>query len=48
MAWASFVYKPVIAQGCAAHEAHRPDYAQMLDSVGMSELAADMRSRAAH
>jgi len=47
VAWASLVYKPVIAQGDAAHEAHRQDHARMLDGVGLTDLAADIRSRAA-
>ncbi|WP_043172969.1 hypothetical protein [Burkholderia ambifaria] len=44
MAWASLVYKPVVAEGDAAHAAHNDDYARLLESVGMPELAADMRS----
>lgn len=44
MAWASLVYKPVIAQGDAEHAAHNDDYARMLDSVGLPGLASDMRS----
>ncbi|CAE6820571.1 hypothetical protein R70006_06178 [Paraburkholderia domus] len=44
MAWASLVYKPVVAMGDAAHAAHNDDYARMLDSVGLCELAADMRT----
>jgi 5-methylcytosine-specific restriction endonuclease McrA len=35
------------AMGEAAHQTHREDYARMLDSVGVSELAAGMRNRAA-
>ncbi|WP_176060223.1 hypothetical protein [Paraburkholderia sp. BCC1876] len=44
MAWASLVYKPVVAMGDEAHAAHNDDYARMLDGVGLSELAADMRA----
>ncbi|MDK0999524.1 hypothetical protein ACO2TQ_40005 [Burkholderia sp. OKR4-1] len=44
LAWASLVFKPVVAQGEAAHAAHSDDYARMLDSVGLTELAADMRT----
>lgn len=44
MAWASLVYKPVVAQTGAAHAAHNDDYARMLDSMSMPELAADIRT----
>ncbi|POZ80260.1 hypothetical protein [Burkholderia contaminans] len=44
MAWASLVYKPVIGQGDAAHAAHNDDYARMLGSVGLPELAAAIRT----
>ena len=43
MAWASLVYKPVVAQGGTTHAAHNDDYARMLDCVGLAELAADTR-----
>ncbi|ARL38847.1 hypothetical protein [Burkholderia pseudomallei] len=44
MAWASLVYKPVVAEGDAVHAAHNDDYARLLERVGMPELAAEMRS----
>ncbi|WP_175977034.1 hypothetical protein [Burkholderia sp. BCC1047] len=44
LAWASLVYKPVVAQGDTARAVHNDDYARMLDSVGLSEVAADMRT----
>ncbi|MBJ9698623.1 hypothetical protein, partial [Burkholderia cenocepacia] len=44
LAWAALVYKPVVAQGNTARAVHNADYARMLDSVGLSEVAADMRT----
>ncbi|MDO5946748.1 hypothetical protein [Burkholderia cepacia] len=44
MAWASLVYKSVVAQGDTAHATHNDDYARMLDRVGLSKLAADMHT----
>ncbi|WP_321935233.1 hypothetical protein [Paraburkholderia sp. J8-2] len=44
MAWATLVYKPLVAHGEAAHEAHRDDYARMLELMGDSDLASSLRN----
>lgn len=44
LAWASLVYKPVVARGDTARAVHNDDYARMLDHVCLSEVAAEMRT----